>query len=249
MLVPKLSKFISLSKVLLLGAGATLALSNNATATEIIALQYKESSTSVTINDLSSFARTGIIPQSIQNFFDTTDSIPNEISSILAKELKFSPQFVNSLIESSLGDFILGGLDEVINNSPSRRDLDNIRSTFVAAYEDNNRISLIELIERYPQRELEIDITNLEGTYNKISGIVEDVLPALEVAKAYVQDLVCDCGEPTAQISEDGTTTLVASNSATCKNPTTLVNQPAKSQEEILAEIMARNSTTLAINH
>ena len=119
MLSQKISQFISLSQILILSAGATLALSSRANATELVTLQYKDRSALVTINDLSVFARSGVIPQSIQDLFDTTNDISSDISSILNKELKISPQFINSFIDSSIGDFVLGGLDEVINNMKS----------------------------------------------------------------------------------------------------------------------------------
>ncbi|MDJ0635372.1 MAG: alpha/beta hydrolase [Xenococcaceae cyanobacterium MO_188.B29] len=244
MLGQKISKLVSLSQILVLSTGVTLALSNNANATEFIELQYQDRYAAVTINELSRFARNGVIPQSIQNLFDSTNKIPSDISSILNKELKISAKFVNSFINSSIGDFVLGGLDEVINNSSSRGDLTNVRSTLVAAYEDDNRVSLIELIERYPQRELKVNVTDLEGTYNKISDIVEDVLPALEVAKSYVQDLVCECN-PIA-LSEEGTTTLVASNNANCNKTNAITREPAKSQAEKVSEILARNNATLS---
>lgn len=248
MLSQKISQFISLSQILILSAGATLALSSRANATELVTLQYKDRSALVTINDLSVFARSGVIPQSIQDLFDTTNDISSDISSILNKELKISPQFINSFIDSSIGDFILGGLDEVINNSSSSRDLTNVRSTLVAAYEDDNRVSLIELIERYPQKQVQVNVTSLEKTYNTVSGIVEDVLPALEVAKTYVQDLVCSCEEQITQLSEDGTEVLVTNNNINCQKPTSVVQDSSKSQEETIAEIMARNSTTLVAN-
>ena len=248
MLSQKLSQFISLSQILILSAGATLALSSRANATELVTLQYKDRSALVTINDLSVFARSGVIPQSIQDLFDITNDISSDISSILNKELKISPQFINSFIDSSIGDFVLGGLHEVIDNSSSSRDLTNVRSTLVAAYEDDNRVSLIELIERYPQKQVQVNVTSLEKTYNTVSSIVEDVLPALEVAKTYVQDLVCSCEEQITQLSEDGTEVLVTNNNINCQKPTSVVQDSSKSQEETIAEIMARNSRTLVAN-
>ena len=245
MLSPKLSRLISASQILILGTAATLTLSSRANATEVITIQYKNRSATVNIDDLSRFARNGIVPQSIQDLFDTTDRVPSDISTILNEELKISPQFINSFIDSSIGDFVLGGLEEVINNSSSRRDLTNIRSTLVNAYEDDNRVSLIELIERYPQKEIAVNVTSLEKTYNTINGIVADVLPALEVAKSYVQDLVCECDEPITQLNEDGTTTLVASNNVNCNKSTSVVQDP-KSQEDTVAEIMARNSSLMS---
>ena len=100
------------------------------------------------------------------------------------------------------------------------------------------------MIEIYPQKEVRVNVTSLEKTYNTVNGIVEDVLPALEVAKTYVQDLVCDCDEPIAQLSEDGTEILVASNNINCQNNSSIV-QNIQSEEETIAQILARNSTTL----
>ncbi|ELS02002.1 Alpha/beta hydrolase of unknown function (DUF1400) [Xenococcus sp. PCC 7305] len=248
MLRRKFSQLISLGQILILGVGATLTLSSRANATELITLQYKERSALVTIDDLSRFARSGVVPLSIQELFDTTDKVPSDISVILSKELKISPQFIERFLESSIGEFILGRLEEVINDSPSSGDLNDVRSTLVSAYEDDNRVSLIELIERYPKKEIRVNVTSLEGTYDKVVAIVEDVLPALEVAKAYVQDLVCECEEQVTQLSEDGETILVANNNADCRNYNSIVQKAPRTQDEVMADITARNSNILRVS-
>lgn len=247
MLRKKLPQLISWGQILILGVGATLTLSSRANATELITLQYKERSALVTIDDLSRFARSGVVPLSIQELFDTTDKVPSDISTILSKELKISPQFIERFLESSIGEFILGRLEEVINDSPSRGDLTDVRSTLVSAYEDDNQVSLIELIERYPKKEIQINVTSLEGTYDKVVAIVEDVLPALEVAKVYVQDLVCECEEQVTQLSEDGAT-LVANKNVDCQNYNSVVQKAPRTQDEIVVDITARNSTILGTN-
>ena len=245
MMRQKLHQVMFLSKILILSAGATMTLGNSRVhATELIELQYQDRSALVTIDDLSRFARSGIMPQSIQDFFDTTDKVPSEISAILSKELKISQNFIDNLIESSIGEFILGRLDEVINESSSSADLKDVRSTLVAAYEDDNRISLIELIERYPQKEVRINVTSLEVTYNRIVGIVEDVLPVLETAKAYIQDIVCECEEKATGLPQDGTEILTSHNNINCQNYISTQQQP-KSQDEIITEISASNSVIL----
>ena len=248
MLRRKFAQLISLSQILVLGVGAALTFSTRANATESITLQYKDRSALVTINDLSNFARSGTIPPSIQELFDTTDTVPSEISAILSKELKISPEFINKIIDSSIGELVLTKLDEVIDESSSSQDLTNIRSTLVAAYEDDNRISLIELIERYPQTEIQINVTSLEVTYNKVAAIVEDILPVLETAIAYVQDAVCDCAEPITRLTEDGTEILVANNNINCQNHNSVAKKTPRSQDEVLTKIMARNSAMLDSN-
>ncbi len=245
----KLHQFIFLSQILILSIGATMTLGSSRThATELIDLQYKDRSALVTIEDLGRFARSGIVPQSIQELFDTRDKVPSEISDILSKELKISQKFIDNFLDSSIGEFILGRLDEVINESSSSTDLKDVRSTLVAAYEDDNQVSLIELIERYPQKEVQINVTSLEGTYNRVVGIVEDVLPALETAKAYIQDLVCDCEDQATQLPEDRTENFAFNNNIDCQNYISAQQKNTNSQDEILAEILARNSLLLGNN-
>ena len=55
---------------------------------------------------------------------------------------------------------------------------------------------------------------------------------------------MCECN-PIA-LSEDGTTTLVASNNSNCNKTSAIATEPAKSQAEKVAEIMARNDFTLS---
>ena len=241
----KIPKITLISQAVILGVSASLLVGIQANATEMIELKYQERSATVSTSDLNRFARNGVVPQSIQDLFNTTDQVPDFLSSLLNQELKISPNFINSFLDSSIGNFVLGGLDEVINESSSKRDLTNIKSTVTAAYNDDNRVSLLEILERYPQRRIKVNVTSLEGTYNKVSGIVEDVLPALEVAKSYVQDIVCDC-QPVAKVSEDGTTTLVANNTANCNQTAKVATESVKTQEERIAEIIARNSTKLS---
>ena len=249
MIRQKLHKLLFFSQILILSLGTTMTLGNSrAHATELINLQYRDRSALVTIDDLGRFARSGIVPQSIQELFDTTDKVPSDISAIFSKELKISQKFIDSLLDSSIGEFILGRLDEVINESSSRTDLKDVRSTLVAAYEDDNQVSLIELIERYPQKEVQINVTSLEETYNRVVDIVEDVLPALETAKAYIQDLVCDCEEQATLLPQDGTEILTAQDNKKCQNYVSRQQQKPKSQNEILREILARNSDILGNN-
>ncbi len=68
-----------------------------------------------------------------------------------------------------------------------------MKKTLIKAYKDDRRVSLMELLEKYPAKKIKVDITDLEEPYNDVKNFVEDILPALEVAKSVVEDLVCEC--------------------------------------------------------
>ena len=176
-----------------IGIGASLILNSSVGATEVIELKYKQNQLSISTAELRNFADSGELPSDLQTFLQTTDQVPQFWSGLLKREIYISPQFLNSLIDTTTGEFVLLKLDEVINSSSSKQDLNAIRSTVVSAYDDDNRISIMELLDRYPIARVQIDLTGLEGAYNQAKTFVEQVLPALEVAKVFLQDLVCEC--------------------------------------------------------
>ena len=178
---------------LCLGIGASLVLNNSVGATEVIELKYKQDQLTISTAELRHFADTGEIPMELQTFLQTTEQVPQFWSGLLKQKIYISPQFLTSVIDTTTGQFVLLKLDETINTSSSGQDLDAIRSTVIAAYDDDNQISIMELLERYPVERIKIDLTNLEGAYNQAKAFIEEVLPALEIAKAFLQDLVCEC--------------------------------------------------------
>ncbi|MGK7876256.1 MAG: alpha/beta hydrolase [Xenococcaceae cyanobacterium] len=212
LLSKKISKAVILGQALLLGTGASLLLNSSAAATEVVNLKYRDTQISISTRELKSFAETGEIPTQLQDFFQATQQVPEFLSSLLTKEIRISPQFINRVLDSSTGEFVLLKLDETINTSSSGKDLEAIKSAVVASYNDDNRISVMELLEKYPISRVQIDLTSLEVAYNQVSTFVEEVLPALEIAKAFLQDLVCECETPQALVSPDSPPSLISTD-------------------------------------
>lgn len=162
-------------------------------AAESIIVRYKSEEATVTRKDLDRFANTGEMPTDLQRLLGTDAQVPNGVQALLKEEIKI-PKFVERFIEGSNGDFLLLKLDDAISSASgsTARDLNAIRTAVLDSIADN-RVSFIELIAKHPQTQIQLDLTRLEGTYQDVRGFVERVLPALEVAKGVLQDLVCDC--------------------------------------------------------
>ena len=79
-----------------------------------------------------------------------------------------------------------------------KRALSHLKKRFLTLFADD-QVSFLEIIDKHPQSSIRIDLTSLEGTYQDVSGFVEKVLPALEVAKDVLSDFICECD--TAQTS------------------------------------------------
>lgn len=160
---------------------------------ESIIVRYKADEVTVTRQDLDTFAKTGEMPPNLEKLLGSDVQVPGVVRSLLKEEIKI-PRFVERFLKGSNGDFLLLKLDEAISSTSgnTEQDLNGIRTAFLDSIADQ-RVSFIELINKHPQRQIQVDLTSLEGTYKDVRGFVERVLPAIEVAKGVLQDLICDC--------------------------------------------------------
>ena len=188
-----LSRIFTFSQAFLLATAASLSMQTNANATDVVNIQYKNTEIAVKVKDLKKFANTGEIPQNLQKFLNDTEQVPEFLSGILNQEIYISRSLIDDVLDSTTGKFFLLKLNQAIGASSSTDDLEAIKKTVVKAYNDDQELSLLELLSDYPQRQLTVDLTRLESTYDDANQFVDSILPAWEVAKSFLEDVVCDC--------------------------------------------------------
>ncbi len=188
-----LQRVFTFSQALLLGTAVSLFINTNAHATDIVDIKYKETEISIKTKELKKFANTGEIPSRLQKFFNDTEQVPEFLSSLLTQEIYISRSLINDILDSPTGEFFLLKLNQTIDNSASTEDLEAVKQTVIKAYNDDRELSILELLSEYPKRRLKVDLTSLESTYNDANQFSEKILPAWEVAKSFLEDVVCDC--------------------------------------------------------
>ncbi len=164
-----------------------------APAADTVIFKYKGEQVTLGVGELRNFVRTGDLPSDLQRFLQSTAQVPSKVREILNLSIRVNPQFFRNLVNTSTGEFVLLKLDEAIASSASRNDLQAVRSTLVQAVEEDGQLNLIRLLEKYPIQTITVDLTNLEPIYLQAQALVERIIPALEVAKRFLQDLVCEC--------------------------------------------------------
>lgn len=207
-----------------IAAIGTPLLASRTQAAESIFVRYKDTEVSVTRSELDDFTNTGELPTSLQTLLNTEQELPGVVRTALSEQITV-PTFLRNFIEGSNGEFLLFKLDQVISSSSGRTEdgLESLKTAVLSSIEDE-RISFMEIIDKYPQNTIRVNLTNLEGTYNQVSSFVEKTLPALEVAKGVLSDFVCDC--ETTKASADSKQTYqsrqASDNCAEHKHDTTL---------------------------
>jgi len=162
-------------------------------AAESIFVRYQDTEVTVTRSELNDFTNTGELPTSLEKLLETDLELPGVVRKALAEKITV-PDFLQNFLEGSNGEFLLFKLDQAISSTSGRTEdgLESLKTAVLTSIEDD-RTSFMEIIDKYPQNTIRVDITNLEGTYNQVSSFVEKTLPALEVAKDVLSDFVCDC--------------------------------------------------------
>lgn len=229
--------------------GAATLIGTSAQAAESILVRYKGSEVNVTRRELNTFTDTGELPPSLQTLLSTDAELPGAVRTILADPIKV-PNFLKTFIEGSNGEFLLFKLDQVISSTEGRteRGLNSLKLAVLDSIEDD-RVSFMEIIDKHPQNTIRVDITSLEGTYQDVSGFVERIVPALEVAKGVLSDFICDC--KTAHVTPNRPQTQNISTHKTSADPAAencgeleTATQPRPSEAPLSAESEGESPTT-----
>lgn len=194
---------------LLLGMGGGMMVwCTRASAVETVELIYETDSVVVPLDEIRTFAETGQPPAEVEQFLLDNGQPAEVIARLLAEEITVSGNLREriraDLEESSIGQFILYEIDKIIQGSG---DLTALKTAIDQAVEDR-KISILELLENYAGTEqVTVNLVGLRQTYTDVKAFVERVIPALEVAKEYLQDVICECemAQPTDQPTDSPT--------------------------------------------
>ena len=224
------------AKALLLGTGTSFfVLNGNAQAVETIQLKYYGSDPTVpgevtlSLDEIQTFVQTGELRQQVRDFFNINRQDPRPLQEVLTEQIRVPSNLEADFVDSSVGRFVVTQLEKFVQSSDTAQ---NLQASLRESIQDDRNLSLLELIENFPTQSVTLDITELVQTYNNVSSFVDRVLPALEVAREYLQDLICECEQPAAGTPQSNLSngTLQATACAVPKTATAPATHSATSQ-------------------
>lgn len=214
-----------LGTALLLSTGASLLIaSGNAQAAETIQLRYDgtdpniPSTVNLTLNDIRTFVQAGTLPPQVQEFLTVNRQEAAPIRQVLTREIQVPSDLRSNFTDTSVGRFVVSQIEEFVQGSNVAP---NLRTAIQQSIQDDRNISLLELIQNYPTPTITLNITGLVQTYNDVSAFVDRVLPALEVARQYLQDIICECEQPAAAADAPETSATPADSPQSSLTPAT----------------------------
>lgn len=202
-----LSKLELFGLNLFLGVSASTFMCKSASAAESVVLVYNETLIQTSITTIQAFASRNKLDQDLQQFFRKIPQNPNSVRNFLTTRIPLSSALIERNFETSTGQFLLIQLDKLLGITFRQENLEPLRTALVAAYGDDNRLSILELIEEYPESEIRVDLRSLEKVYNDTNDFITRLQPLLAVTKDLLPELVCECDSSSRMLKTDTSAT------------------------------------------
>ncbi len=187
------SNFHNLKQILLgLGTGL-LCFSNSALAAESVLLTYNQEELNIPISKLKSFSQTGDLTPEMESFFQTTEQVPRVWSNLLTDEVKV-PEFIESFLESPRGRFVLHRIETVVFHLDEKSQAE-IDTALINSMKDDDTISIMEIVEKYPEPTVKINLNELETDYEEVKQFINSINSNnWETAVNELgQEILCEC--------------------------------------------------------
>ncbi|MCL2934213.1 MAG: alpha/beta hydrolase [Trichodesmium sp. MAG_R03] len=177
----QLQNLLSRSPLIILGALAGVMLSHQrAIATSKIVIDIVGPiKVSIKVQDLRLFAETGETTKTISQALSISKISPSQVRGFVTLEIEADVANLATVLYSNLGLNITKGVAEVVKTRHNYESYKALRSAIILAAADDNRISVLEILEKYPTEEMHIDVGKINQIVEKAKetiGNLEEIL-------------------------------------------------------------------------
>lgn len=178
---------------LILALGILLfVLVSRASAAETVLLQNFDARLSIPISELQEFAKTGTLSAPLQIFLTEADQDPAVLREVLNSPIRLGQ---TPLLPR---EFALIQINRAIGDPLGREDqLKILSQALQKSARSDQKITLLELVENYPNRSVRISLDQVIPIYKDVSQLLDRFVPILSVVEQLLPEMVCDAqGKP-----------------------------------------------------
>jgi Alpha/beta hydrolase of unknown function (DUF1400) len=143
-------------------------------AAETVVLRYGIFRGSVPVADLTEFAETGETSRQLRRYLRLADQEPEEFRQILTETVATDARNFDRLITSPAGDALLNELSDYLY-SPRQDDQEALKTALTTSAEDDNQISLLEVLQNYPTEAVHVNVRRAIATYERFAAVQQRV--------------------------------------------------------------------------
>ena len=163
-------------------AGVAISFSpNRVLAAEKIIFTYGAVTQSVSFTELQAFVETGETTPSVDSVLSHAKQNPFVMRWILQQEFPAETVMISDLLNTLPGEYVLSQTGRVVGSKTERANVRALRGALIASASDNNLVSLIELLENYPTKEVYLNGKILSKMRVGLSQLVEETNKYIEL--------------------------------------------------------------------
>ncbi|MDF5717688.1 MAG: alpha/beta hydrolase [Rhizonema sp. NSF051] len=154
--------------------------SNSAIAAEKIVFKYGIFHASVPVSELTTLAETGEASLRLNFFLSQAHQDPQTLRNTLIKEVTVSPVLLDRALNNPIGELLLDQISQTIHTPSNQANQQALRSSIVLSANQDNKVSLIEILQNYPNQEVDVEGKRLADTYDQLSLLakrLQNLLP------------------------------------------------------------------------
>lgn len=177
----KLTKFVSIGIALLLGASASiLSTSSRAFGAEKIVLTFGPIRQTINISDLEDFAKDGTTTPTLQQIIQFSKMDAQILRGLIGLEIGLKPANLARVVYSASGEKITDEIGQVIRTQRRTESGKALRAAVILAAGDDGKVSLLEVLKKYPLPELYVDVDSIGAAVGKVQGLVGNLQTLLQ---------------------------------------------------------------------
>ena len=141
-------------------------------AAESVVLKYGFLRESISVPELSTFAKTGELSSSLGAYLKMANQEPDDLKQVLTEKVEVDPILLSKVLNSFVGEMLLDFVSNVIQTPSGRASRQSLRGALVSSALPDGNIALIEVLENYPTSELHVEGDRLAEIYNSLNSVI-----------------------------------------------------------------------------
>ena len=185
-------RFASLSLAVFLATVSMVVFANTGTAAaKKVVLYYGPQQLPLSVEELEEFADTGEASKTIRFLTSIAGQDRDAFRTVLTQNIPANPQTLDNTLNFIVGELFLYEIGQTIHTPSRRKVIEALRSTLVLSAADDRKISLLEIIQKYPAQELYINTRTLLKAYGQVSFLVDGARKGAAFVQESLADIIC----------------------------------------------------------
>lgn len=143
-----------------------------AQAANSVVLKYRFLRESVSVPELSTFARTGELSPKLQFYLKLAGREPAQLRRVLTQEVKVNANLLSGVLNSPVGEVMLDRVSEVVHTPDNQANRESLRGALVSSAVGDGRITLIEVLENYPTPDVQVEGDRLTEVVQNMMRVI-----------------------------------------------------------------------------